>query len=463
MNPPINETKLNYDYEEGREILRITKEEEIPKKITKFDKKMKKLPGFVAYCIATFLYVKFNAIFAVLYLAFGTHYGSTTQRKEMKLLTAIDIFSWYIGTVLIVSLSYLVATLFSPKVTICVASILVQLFFGSFVISLIRKPLYLDICILIGILCFQATLLVWLRKDISMTGRLIRNGAKQLYKSKMLIALFAGALLLFLIQLSSIAFAAYYLPEGILCGRSTDILILVLDLVYAKLTLNFIRTLFHMSVCGTVATHLLLPIDETELIKPLSHTLYLIFRFMLGAVILGEFINIFSHVSHICKYLYKGHYKQTAVVGFKERIAQFCRMCKQVIDTFNYHAYTIMTLNGSSFCRAIKLSFQLFNEKGTSKLAEKDTSRYFIALEIVTSNSIAFFAMQRYLAFAKNISFSYAPYTVGIIVAGVYLSYFVLTTIFSLTSASIICYSIDDTCLDPETKFAIGRRLGSDK
>ena len=160
MNPPINETKLNYDYEEGREILRITKEEEIPKKITKFDKKMKKLPGFVAYCIATFLYVKFNAIFAVLYLAFGTHYGSTTQRKEMKLLTAIDIFSWYIGTVLIVSLSYLVATLFSPKVTICVASILVQLFFGSFVISVIIKSLYLDICIPIGILCFQATLLV---------------------------------------------------------------------------------------------------------------------------------------------------------------------------------------------------------------------------------------------------------------------------------------------------------------
>lgn len=58
----------------------------------------------MAYCIATFLYVKFNAIFAVLYVAFGTGYGSTTRKKEMKLLTAIDIFSWYIGNVLIVSL-----------------------------------------------------------------------------------------------------------------------------------------------------------------------------------------------------------------------------------------------------------------------------------------------------------------------------------------------------------------------
>ena len=51
MDSPINETKINYDYEEGREILRTTREEEIPKRITKFDKKIKKLPGFVAYCI----------------------------------------------------------------------------------------------------------------------------------------------------------------------------------------------------------------------------------------------------------------------------------------------------------------------------------------------------------------------------------------------------------------------------
>lgn len=284
-----------------------------------------------------------------------------------------------------------------------------------------------------------------------------------MYESKILIALFSGVLLLFLIQLSSIAFAAYYVPEGILCGRSTDILILVLDLVYAKLTLNLIRTLFHMSVRGTVATLLLLPMDEAELIKPLSHTLYLIFRFMLGTVILGEFFSIFFHVYYIYSYLYKEHSKQTVTLGFKERIAEFCRMCKQLIDTVNYHAYTIMTLDGSSFCRAIKLSFQLFNEKETSKLAEKDTSRYFIVLGIVTSNSIAFFVMQRYLALAKNLSFSYAPYTVGIVVAGVYLSYFVLTTIFSLSTTSIICYSIDDTLLDPEKKFAIGRRLGSDK
>jgi len=84
------------------------------------------------------VYVKFNTIFVVLYLAFGIHYGSTTQKKEMELLTVIDIF-WYIGTVLTVSLSYLVVTLFSPKVTIRVASILIQLFFSSFVIGVIKN------------------------------------------------------------------------------------------------------------------------------------------------------------------------------------------------------------------------------------------------------------------------------------------------------------------------------------